>query len=424
MLRRYPWKAYASAAAVLAVAYFTIAFLLRADIAEGFNTVSLLPWIFAIFASGPAAAGAAILTLRHHRADKNAITRTSPRSRITIGCADWLMRYLALAVIPFALCYTCALIYSTISTNRGLLDLGHIVPALLFQAFIILMGELIARMLAGKELVAILLVFVIGVFLGQYSTYGGSGQNNWEQANPELYSFVLALLALALLARLLVDLPHHRHWAQRILLGITSAAFIAMFYVTSPVYTTIARMASPDSYICEEAEPDVVCVWKESDYRIPFYAAQIERGRLLADKFGVTITPTLFYEEGLELAGSDPRLATWQIDPYSSLSANGAQENSWMSAQSVTSFYLRKIGFYKNDCDIGSELPWLLLDLTTNYTYGDITFSHYSSQDPHTDAIVKQLGESWATLSDEQIADNLQQMLSEYMSTCTVKELS
>ena len=234
MLLRYPRSLYAGVAVVMTAAYVVLAFVLGDMVLESFNGISILPWAFVSFLGGLTAGVTAFLVLKRVKSDKNAISHTTPRSKLGIGIADFLVRYFTVALLPFCLVFFGAVLTQTIVHHRGLLLLGVVPSSLLFLAAMALIGEIIA-LLVDLEILAVLVSFVVGTILSLYATSLHASVSNWETVNPAAFIFAAICFAIALAGKCVGDwLRITTHVTlSRLIQGVVLVVFFAVFYSLS-----------------------------------------------------------------------------------------------------------------------------------------------------------------------------------------------
>ncbi|MFP7696942.1 hypothetical protein [Trueperella sp. LYQ143] len=421
---RYPRRTYALASLAMIVACLVFMFALKDRILDSYNGVTPLLWIFITFISGPISGISAALTITHLRADENAISNTTPRSWIALKLCDLLVRYTTLALMPFCLAYLLALAASSITTHRGLLDLGYIPSALLFTAIPVIVGEIIATIIS-IQLIAVLASLILGTFLGIYATNAVSTINNCDTWNPAIYRLIIPCLTIGILTLLIGYIYHftsHPKTTFSLQLALSAALFIVFFLHSGTPLSTM-RHPTASNFFCNTHGKDTICVWKESDYKVPAFTKQIERGNLLLTLAGNPPKPALFLETGLEPVKDNLQNKSTIEDTFT-LGALGGNENPWVSAQMIAGPYLDKLLADVHSCNDTDDARWALMDITTNYVYGDITFSGYSSENVTNDNAVARLGQKWAGYTNEQIVQELMRMVDEYRTTCQVKDLS
>ncbi|WP_311777278.1 hypothetical protein [Trueperella abortisuis] len=410
---RYPLRAYLVSFFAAAAAYLLIAFAMRDRIFEAYNTVTLLPWIYVTFLGGITAAASAFLTRSHAEADENAISLTSPRSRIALNAADFIVQYATLAVMPFALSFTATLLASMLVSNRGYLDPSYIPSALALLGALVLIGQTLG-LLIPHRILCVLAAFIAGQFLGLY-TNTTRIINNWDSANPQVWAFIVPILLLALAARSSFEsFSAHRIWMSRAAVATCLVAFFVAFYFLSPIKLTTERQDSDSAHTCTPVGEDLLCTWNESDYRVPFLSAEIARAQLLRKAANIDLAPILYYEPGL----NTDRLTTAPPDRRIALPSLGGTAKSVMSTQAITGDILADIGHPLSVCGTAD----ITFDLATNFIYGNISTTDYRSTDAEHDSEVRHIAQEWVGLTDEQIAQKLVTRMRNDLQLCDAPE--
>ncbi|MDD7385318.1 MAG: hypothetical protein PUG30_07060 [Actinomycetaceae bacterium] len=422
---------YGVALLVMTVFYFIFDVLFKNTILESYNGVTELPWDYVTFLGGLTAAGSAVFFLMHQRADAHAISNTTPRSTLAIGILDALASYVVLVLVPFTASYGVALAASALSTNRGYLDFSFALSALFFGATYVLVGEIVASIISTPVL-AIVVAFVVGTVLGLYAVGGGGGIDNSFVFNPRIYALVSVSFGVALLVRgALARIHAPKHVLARtknVQSGVHTAEFvlvggcIAVFLLFSDIPLVQARPITSGSYLCTDVDNSKLCVWKEGDYRIPSYSEQYRRAEILGQKFGIAQESRLIVEEGLEGLQDLPPFNQSALTDVLMIASSGGEERSWSAAQAYAIRYT-SLAEEELACEQPNDYSWFLLDLSTNYIYGDILFTGYSTSDTVLDSAVARIGKEWAGLSDENVAGKIAQLMEEYRTTCSIKEL-
>ncbi|VEI14092.1 Uncharacterised protein [Trueperella bialowiezensis] len=174
----------------------------------------------------------------------------------------------------------------------------------------------------------------------------------------------------------------------------------------------------------------MVCVWPEDEYKLPHLVMYAENFREMMDTIGADMEPTLYAEPNIKRISDEASVVDGAVREYPEYTQIrviypfGAAEGSWAAARGYVDPSLWQ-------CD-SSVSPlsddevrmnhFLLLDLMTNWTYGDIGYSDFSSGNQEYTESSHSLGAQLAPLSREDQIAKLADYLTHFRDTCEISE--
>lgn len=298
----------------------------------------------------------------------------------------------------------------------GYLDLRYGAYALAFSFILYLLGTLTAHLRLGPLRSAIIALF-LGLYAGMYIALTAAEVNTWEILNPYAWE-IMAICALILL--IAVPLATARRTITALASRTTSIAgtalTIAAIFSMGGMQTSGYARTDHENILCEDSGEDTLCVWQEDSFRWDDMRAYLQRTRDLRAAAGLPATPILAIEPGIpqNLAKSPEELEKQEYF-LTYVSAFGGNTPSWPAAQSFADI-LR----WSDTCSFESpEQSDLLYDLLTNFIYGDITYTGFSTSDPERDGTRLDYSQELARLSEAEQLTRLASALSSFIATCS-----
>ncbi|QTG76139.1 hypothetical protein [Trueperella pecoris] len=304
--------------------------------------------------------------------------------------------------------------------GRGYLVWQYFLLVPLFLTLAILIGWINAYLFTHSA-VGVVFSGLFSLFISFYLIQSTVESNAWTQFDWSAYTQLLAVITLitgGILAR---------RWVQERRIA-TPLAWGSLFAVVAYVWLsgyanlqTLPRTADLQPS-CAESGPDTVCVWPEDAYKLPTLTQYAARVRSLDRALGTKANPALFAEPNIPqvMANVDRDGNYQESQRFYQIYPVGAEPHDWVGAR----------GFVLNDfliCDeSASRVPqeeriannFTVLDLLTNWIYGDLTYDGYSNESNQNDA--QTIGSKLAKLSPDEQFTQLGHIIDHFIQTCEV----
>lgn len=301
---------------------------------------------------------------------------------------------------------------------QGYFDATYVVYGCVFSVSAYLFGS-VCGWLLNQRYVAVVLAVALGLYAGSYTIQVSAEIDAWSAFPPDAWTVTVGIVVIAALALTIhTSARAARAWTHRVVSLSAIGLSLALVAACGSQIGIGGARAPAQAYACRDAGIDRVCVWPEDGYKLDSLSAQVARTRSLLRATGGDDQPLLYLEPGVPGAAAGPE---WSDARRGVAWAIGGAEISWPAAQSIF-----------NTIDWRScARPWeqtedtwrraaVLGDLATNYVYGDVSYSGFSSSDGAQDTQRAALGASLATMDDAALVEWIGQGISEYQSTCDV----
>lgn len=409
------WRRHNAVALVtVTLTFLTFIVLFRNDWLHSYNAVSAVFWLPLLWLGGVVSALATVRVHRRDGAERYAVSAASPRHGTGMRLMGSLIDVIVLAVVPFLANAVVVFGAAKLADARGYLDLSLTYYTVLYLVLLVLLGTLVARLMSQK-LIAPLVSFVIALYGGMYIIAAPGEIDTWSIFDPQAY-VSLALMLTAATAGVVLSSrfvgTEDRTAAVKSSAAVVLVGILVLIAVTGSYDPTSAvRSGTVADRMCRQVGVDEFCVWTSDEYRLDSLAAQTARARALSVDLGDELPAFSYAQPGLptaDLHGKPEKIATF-----------GASHPSWPAAQFITASHANNWA-----CGLASppagheEVHMLLFDLATNYVYGDIDYSGFSSDSLEIDQERARIGQHMANLSEEEQRASLVHALRSYVTTC------
>lgn len=348
-------------------------------------------------------------------------------SVVAVASRRWVYaRHLAadvvrITLIPLAGASAFALVASAAIHGRGYLQTEYILLTGMLLVLAILVGWLVSYLIE-QPIVGALFSCVYSLFLSFYNIQSGSDGDAWTAFDSRSYvrfAILIFVVALGIIGCRMAS-------RQRLTKAISSLAFVVVALITwFGGYIDVGIEPRTDSAepSCTAAGIDRICVWPEDAYKLSTLTMHAKNYREAIEEAGITLEPTLYMEPNImseagEAFEWDPENATWMKVIY----PTGGEERTWFGARS----FIDPAHMSCNGAESSTETAqqagnyFLVLDLLTNWVYGDIGYNGYGTENLDYTENSHSRSAQLATLSPEEQLNELGRILKTYRDTCEV----
>ncbi|KQB83600.1 hypothetical protein Cocul_01670 [Corynebacterium oculi] len=382
-----------------------------------YNGLTMSLWTPLVFTGGIICAIAAwqeASRLAHH---STAIWLSTPRSWFVVRLREILGGYLLSVLLPTLLSQGAMLLIGAILSLPGYLDLRYGAYALAFSFILYLLGALTAHLRFGPLRSAIIALF-LGLYAGMYIALTTAEVDTWDVFRPSSWEVIVICAFILFIA---VPLTTARRTitarASRTTAIVGVALTVAAIFSMGGVQTSGYVRTDYENILCEDSGEDTLCIWREDSFKWDDIRAYLQRTRDLRAAAGLPATPILAIEPGIpQDRAKTPEEVEKKEYLLTYIFALGGNTPSWPAAQSFADF-LRQ---WPDACSLEApEQSDLLYDLLTNFLYGDIAYTGFSTSDPERDGTRLDYSRELAQLSEEEQLTRLASALSSFTATCS-----